>query len=110
MTAHAPSMAAWRHLDARDGFEMLFRRREDDRIRLDGYSPSIHEGEAWAIRYTLTLDDEWMTRGAHIAGRSTLGEREVRLEGDGRGEWRVDGEPRPELSGCPGCRSRRIGL
>src|SRR5262245_39370657 len=100
MTGHVPTMAAWRHLDARDGFEVLFMRREPDRFHLDGYSTALQEGEAWGIRYTLTLDGDWVTRSAHVAGRSSLGEREVRLEADGRGEWRVDGEPRPELGGC----------
>jgi hypothetical protein len=93
-------MAAWRHVDARVGFEVLFLRREHDVVRLDGYSTAVQEGEAWGIRYTLTLDEEWVTRHARVVGQSAQGEQEIRLEGDGSGEWRVDGEPAPELSGC----------
>ncbi len=100
MTMQLPSIAAWRHLDARDGFEVLFVRREHDRYHLDGYSTAIQEGEAWGIRYALTLDEDWVTRSAHVVGQSASGAHEVRLEGDGSGEWRVDGEPAPQLSGC----------
>jgi uncharacterized protein len=100
MTAQIPAMAAWRHLDARVGFEVLFLRREHDLFHLDGYSTAVQEGEAWGIRYELTLDQEWVTRAARVVGRSAEGKQEVRLEGDGRGEWRVDGGPAPALSGC----------
>jgi hypothetical protein len=100
MTMQLPSMAAWRHLDARDGFEVLFLRREHDRYHLDGYSTAIQEGEAWGIRYALVLDEEWATCSAHVVGQSASGAHEVRLEGDGSGEWRVDGESAPQFSGC----------
>lgn len=100
MTLHLPEMAAWRHLDAREGFEVLFLRREHERYHLDGYSTAVQEGEAWGIRYALALDAEWVTRSAHVVGQSAFGAHEVRLEGDGAGEWRVDGEPAPQLSGC----------
>ena len=100
MTMQLPAMAAWRHLDARDGFEVLFLRREHDGYHLDGYSTALQESEAWGIRYSLTLDEEWATRSAHVVGQSASGAHEVRLEGDGSGEWLVDNEPAPQLSGC----------
>ena len=100
MTAQLPSMAAWRHLAARDGFEVLFLRYEHGRYHLDGYSTAIEEGEGWGIRYALALDEEWATCSAHVVGRSVTGVHEVRLEGDGSGEWRVNGEPALQLSGC----------
>ena len=100
MTMPLPSMAAWRYLDARDGFEVLFLRREHDRYHLDGYSTAIQEGEAWGIRYALALDEHWATCSAHVVEQSASGTHDVRLEGDGSGEWRVDGEPAPQLSGC----------
>src|SRR5262245_27855462 len=95
-----PTIAAWRHLDARVGFEVLFLRREHDLLHLEGYSTALQEGEAWGIRYTLTLDSGWVTRSASVVGRTATGEHAVRLEGDGRGEWRVGGEPSAKLSGC----------
>jgi hypothetical protein len=95
-----PVTAAWRHLDARVGFEVLFLRHESDRYHLDGYVTAVEEGEPWAIRYTLVLDSNWVTRSAHIVGRSALGENEVQLENDGAGSWRIDGKPVTQLRGC----------
>jgi uncharacterized protein len=93
-------MAAWRHRDARDGFEVLFLRRERSCYRLDGYSTAVQKGAAWGIRYAVTLDDSWETRSAQVVGHSALGVHEVHLEADRRGQWRVDGEHAPQLSGC----------
>jgi uncharacterized protein len=98
--ADLPATAAWRHLEARDGFEVLFVRREPDGYRLDGHSAAVEEGQAWGVRYTLTIDASWATRSAHVESRSALGAREVRIDGDGSGGWRVDGRPAPELAGC----------
>src|SRR5262245_39808881 len=95
-----PAMAAWRHVGSRVGFEVLFPRREHDRYCLDGYSTALQEDEAWGIRYELTLDENWVTRSAYVVGHSAQGVREVRLEGDGSGGWRVDGVPEPHLAGC----------
>jgi hypothetical protein len=95
-----PPTASWRHLDARVGFEVLFLRRETDGYQLEGHSTGVEDGEAWSIRCALTVDARWMTRFAHIVGRSAMGVHEVRLEGDGTGEWRVDGRAAPQLSGC----------
>jgi uncharacterized protein len=92
-------MAAWRHVDAREGFEVLFLSSEPGAYKLDGYSTALQDGEAWGIRYALIVDDAWVTRSAHVVGLSALGRHEVRLESDGAG-WRVDGRPVPELSGC----------
>jgi uncharacterized protein len=92
-------MAAWRHQDARAGFEVVFPRREGPGYRLDGYSTAVEEGEAWGIRYSLWLDEEWRTRSAHVVGQSAEGAHEVLLEGE-EGSWLVDGAPARELSGC----------
>jgi hypothetical protein len=98
--AELPAAAAWCHLDVRVGFEVLFPRREGDGYHLEGHSTGVENGAAWGIRYTLTLDSSWTTRSAHIVGRSAAGAHEIRLEGDGIGEWRVDGRPAPQLAGC----------
>jgi hypothetical protein len=95
-----PAAAAWRHLDARVGFEVLFPRHENDRYHLDGHATAIEDGEAWGIRYALMLHSSWATCSAHIVGRSALGECEIRLERDAAGSWRVDGKPMAQLSGC----------
>jgi uncharacterized protein len=94
-----PPLAAWRHLGASEGFEVVFLRREGDGYRLDGHSTALDEGEAFGVRYAVTLDAGWATRSAVIVGRSGSGAYEVRLEGDGNGAWRIDGEPAPQLDG-----------
>jgi len=93
-------MAAWRHRGARDGFEVAFLGREPPGYRVDGYSTAVQKGEAWGIRYSFLLDGTWATRSAHVVGQSAEGDHEVRVEGDGSGSWRIDGEPATELSGC----------
>jgi uncharacterized protein len=92
-----PAAAAWRLLDAHDGFEVLFPR---DESRVEGQSTGVEEGQAWAVRYAIALDAGGATRSAHVTGLSAVGEHDLRIEGDGRGGWRVDGRPAPELSGC----------
>ncbi len=95
-----PVSAAWRHRDAREGFEVVFLRRARDGYHVDGHSAAVEDGQAWGIRYSITLNTSWVTRSAHIVGRSALGAHEVRLEGDGTGGWRVDGTPAAQLAGC----------
>lgn len=95
-----PATAAWRHLGARDGFEVVFLRREPDGYGIEGHATAVEDGEAWGIRYAVTLDTTWTTRSAHVVGRSPVGSHEVRVECDGTGEWRVDGRPAPALAGC----------
>jgi hypothetical protein len=95
-----PAIAAWRHLDARDGFEVLFLGREPDGYHFEGHSTAVEGDEAWSISYTFTLDTSWATRSAHIVGRSASGAHELQLEGDGIGGWRIGGRPAPQLAGC----------
>jgi hypothetical protein len=98
--ADLPPTAAWRHLDAREGFEVLFLRREADGYRFEGQSTGVEEGEAWGVRYAVTVDPDWTTRSAHVVGLSAEGAKEVSLAGDGAGSWRVDGRQAPQLDGC----------
>jgi uncharacterized protein len=95
-----PETAAWRLVDAHEGFEVLFLRREHDGYRFDGHSVGVEDGKLWSTRYTLELDAGWTARSAHVVGRSRSGACEIRLEGDGSGAWRARGEPVPELDGC----------
>jgi hypothetical protein len=95
-----PATAAWRHLNARTGFEVLFVRRTSDGYQFEGHSTAVQAGEAWGIRYSLTLDASWATRSVHVVGRSALGRHQVTFSGDGTGGWQVDGEPAPQLAGC----------
>jgi uncharacterized protein len=94
-----PATAAWRHLGARDGFEVLFPRREKDGYRLVGHTSAIEEGQTQAVRYDIQLDAGWATRAARIAAHTAAGEFGLSLEADGAGAWRVDGWPAPEFDG-----------
>jgi uncharacterized protein len=98
--ANLPETAAWRLVDAHEGFEVLFQRRDGDGYRFEGHSVGVEEGRLWSVRYTLELDGDWRARSAHVAGRSRSGVHETRLERERSGGWRVDGEPAPELDGC----------
>jgi hypothetical protein len=94
--------AAWRHQDASDGFEVAFLSApdRDDGRRVTGHVSAVEDGHAWAVRYEIALDAAWRTRSAHVWNATARGTSEVRLDGDGAGAWRVDGEPAPHLDGC----------
>ena len=91
-----PPAAAWRLVEAHEGFETVLFRQEGDVVRLEGYSAGVEEGMAWGFRYELEVDAAWATRSARI---SSGGGRKLRLEGDGAGGWLVDGRPAPHLDG-----------
>jgi hypothetical protein len=93
--------AAWRHVDARAGFEVVFLRREADGYRVDGHVTAVEDGVAWSVRYAVTLAADWTTRLAEVSCRSEAGERHVTLESDGSGGWLVDGAPAAHVAGCP---------
>src|SRR4051794_9427222 len=96
-----PPWAAWRHQGSRDGFEVVFLHREGADRRAEGETAAVEGHDAWAVRYDIHLDAGWMTRTAHVAGRSAARAASERtLEADGAGSWRVDGAPAPQLDGC----------
>jgi hypothetical protein len=95
-----PASAAWRHVTATEGFESVFFTTMPGGHRVAGGSAGVEEGQAWAVRYAIELDEGWRTRTAQVSGASALGEHDVRLEGDGDGHWWVDGESAPGLDGC----------
>jgi hypothetical protein len=95
-----PHSAAWRHLNARDGFEVVFLRPPSHAYQFDGHSTGVEEGAAWAISYSLELDASWTTRSARVVGHSAQGSSDVQLHRDATGRWRVDGRPAPQLDGC----------
>lgn len=95
-----PPFAAWRHRDAREGFEVVFFDGHDGGVRVHGHTAAVEEGEPFAVRYAIELDERWRTRAARVSGRSLRGPRDVVLEADGDGAWRVDGRAAPRLDGC----------
>lgn len=100
MFALLPRTAAWRHRDARDGFEVALFEIEAQDIGLRGHAAAVDDGQVWSVRYDITLDPNWHTRHAQVWSLSSTGERQATLETDGSGGWQVNGSPRPDLEGC----------
>lgn len=98
--AEPPPCAAWRHLDARQGFEVVFFSAAASGYRVEGHTTAVEDGEAWSVGYTIDVDAAWATRTARVTGRSQTGLRTRTLERAGAGRWRVDGEAAPYLDGC----------
>lgn len=96
-----PPAAAWRHREARTGFETVFFRPVPGGYRIDGSTTAVEDGRAWAVGYRIETDDAWVTRRARVTGLSESARRHVLLEHDGLGGWRQDGRPAPHLDGCP---------
>jgi uncharacterized protein len=92
-----PEGAAWRLVDAHDGFEVLFPSAEGGGIRLEGQIAVVEEGEPCGVRYSLHLDGDWTTRSARVVARSPWGEQERLVERAQDGSLAVDGEPAPQL-------------
>lgn len=95
-----PPFAAWRHRDARAGFEVVFLRPGPEGHLLEGHTAAVEDGQPWAVRYSIVIDASWATRSAHVIGLSGSGHQEVRLESDGAGAWLVNGASAPQLAGC----------
>ena len=100
MDAPLPVSAAWRHLDARAGFEVLFCEPHAGGRRFRGFTSAVEDGVAWSVAYVIDVDAAWRTRAARITGRTHAGERTRTLDADGAGHWHVDGEPAPAVDGC----------
>jgi uncharacterized protein len=95
-----PVFAAWHHRDARAGFEVTFLHPVGGGYRVEGTTTAVEDGQAWIVGYSLRLDGGWMARSAHVVGRSAGGVREVRLDCDGAGRWRINGTAVAAFDGC----------
>ncbi len=93
--AALPPFAAWRFVDAVDGFEVVY--FEPGRLR--GHTSAVEDGDAYAVTYEITLDDRWRTREVRVSSDTVAGPRSTVLISDGEGRWSVDGAPAPHLDG-----------
>jgi uncharacterized protein len=93
--ADLPAFAAWRFVDVVDGFEVVYTRPG----LLRGHATAVEDGQAYAVRYEIVLDDSWRTRQVHVVSDTIAGPRETVLRADGDGRWTVDGEHAPQLDG-----------
>lgn len=98
-----PRAAAWHHLQARAGFEVVTvedHGSERGGLVMTGTTTAVEDGQPWVVSYRLVIDEAWRTREAVIRGRSVGGERSTHLLADGEGRWRIDGVPAEHLTGC----------
>jgi hypothetical protein len=96
---HLPAAAAWEHIGSRAGFEVVFLHRRNG-LEAEGSAVALDEGAAWAVHYSIALTVRWTTRTARISGLASAGRRDVELNADSAGRWRINSEPAPHLDGC----------
>jgi hypothetical protein len=95
-----PASAAWRHVDAQDGFETVFFRAAASGYVVDGHTSAIEDDVMWAVHFTIEVDEQWITRHCRVQSWCDVGERELLLSHDAAGRWRIDGVLAPALDGC----------
>jgi hypothetical protein len=95
-----PVAAAWRHHDARVGFEVAWFENSGTGHLLRGCTTGLEDGATWAVSYEIRVDSAWITRSARIGQRTVTGDRTLHLAADGRGHWTADGRPMAALAGC----------
>jgi hypothetical protein len=95
-----PQSAAWRHIEAREGFETAFFCSDNTGYRCQGVTAAVEDGRAWTVGYSILLDDQWRATAATVWGRADAGARERTITAIGVGRWEVDGEEIPDVAGC----------
>jgi uncharacterized protein len=95
-----PASAAWRHRDARAGFEVAYFQPARHGYLISGCTTAVEDGQTWVVSYAIRVDETWTTTSARIEGRSASGMRGALLEADRPGRWRVDGQAASHLDGC----------
>ncbi len=90
----------WRRLDIDHGLgQVRFGEAQDGQV-VTGSEVAVTGDKRWVAHFYVELDALWRTRVAVVAVSDGEGDRRVRLDADGAGNWRVDDVPTPELDGC----------
>ena len=87
----------WRRLDE-PGLELMTLSRTADGLRVLSFLVQAGQ-ESFGLRYDWQLDPAWRTRNLRL-DVIDKGERSLTIERTGDATWRVDGQPRPDLTGC----------
>ncbi len=95
--APLPAVAAWRLLDAHEGFEVARLESVGDDYRFSGASVGVEDGVPWSFRYTVEVDPAWRGIRADVVSDSGRG---LTVEADGPGRWVVNGVHDQALDGC----------
>ena len=78
----------------------MFLRPDREGWHIEGHTGAVEAGDAWVVHYAIRLSPEWVTRSARVHGLAATGRRELSLDADGAGRWRLNGEPARDLDGC----------
>lgn len=101
MLGRLPSQVAWRHVGAREGFEVTFVAEGNGVLCFTGTTSALEDGHAWIVGYHVMVDPmSWATRSACVSARTDAGKRALEVRTDGRGGWWLDGRPAGHLDGC----------
>lgn len=96
MTTHS---ILWRgfYLPGHEACQLL---QQDSHWHLTGSAVFSYQEQPCRLDYRIVCDPGWYTRSGKVAG--WLGEREVHIElaVDRDQFWQINGEARPEVSGC----------
>ena len=79
------------------------RGKRTDAVVADGLVLLYRDGLSLRCHYRLTADAQWRARVLDLVlqeGGHEPRETALNLTGDGKGHWRVNGTPSPELDGC----------
>jgi len=95
-----PESLAWRHVDARDGFEVAFCRMYASGISIRGHTVAVENGSAWSVQYEISLDTDSHIESVSVTSMSASGTRSTELVLDADRGWVVDGARVPRLDGC----------
>lgn len=90
---------AWRRLDT-PGLELATWRPRADGAVLAGRVLVLEEGLTLSVDYRIEVDAHWVTRLVDVDLVAGGVPAVLRLEHDGAGAWRRDGDPEPGLAGC----------
>lgn len=90
-----PAFAAWRFVDAVDGFEVVY--ADDGELR--GHTTAVEAGMPYAVDYRIAFSREWRSTSAVVSSDTLDGRRSVTLSVNGDGLWTVDNVHRPDLNG-----------
>jgi uncharacterized protein len=90
-----PRFAAWRFVEAVEGFEVVYAVHDE----LRGHTSAVEDGQPYAVHYRIRFDEEWRAREALVSTDTVAGALEVELASDGAGSWTVNDRPRPDLDG-----------
>ena len=67
MLGRLPSQVAWRHVGAREGFEVTFVAEDNGVLCFTGTTSALEDGHAWTISYQVIVDRRPGRLGAHVS-------------------------------------------